>query len=149
MHMWGVGWSERMSALRGVGFSDAWSDRRLVEFVLAVPQRALNRVGDEKRLVRRAVEPLLPPDVRQGMTKTDPYPLYNRALRARAAPTIEYLLSGSRAASREWLDGEALESHYRAVVEGAAEHHSLWWAISTEAWVRAFHEPVHTGEDLL
>lgn len=149
MHMWGVGWSERMSALRGVGFSDAWSDRRLVEFALAIPQRALNRVGDEKRLVRQAVGPLLPPEVREGMKKTDPYPLYDRSLRARAAPTIKRLLSGSRTASRDWLDAEALERHYRAVMDGAAEHHSLWWAISTEAWMRAFHEPVHKGEGLI
>jgi len=141
MHMWGVGWSERMSARRGVGFSDAWSDRRLVEFVLAIPQRVLNTVGDEKRLVRRAVAPLLPPAARDGLKKTDPYPLYSRALRARAAPTIEGLFSPSRSAGREWLDSRVLSDHYQAIVEGASEHHCLWWAISTEAWLRAFHEP--------
>jgi len=141
MHMWGVGWSERMSARRGVGFSDAWSDRRLVEFALAIPQRVLNTVGDEKRLVRRAVAPLLPPETRGGLKKTDPYPLYSRALRARAAPTIERLFASSRSAGRDWLNSEVLADHYQAVAEGASEHHCLWWAISTEAWLRAFHEP--------
>ncbi|MCL7959680.1 MAG: asparagine synthase-related protein, partial [marine benthic group bacterium] len=139
MHMWGVGWSERMSARCGVGFSDAWSDRRLVEFVLAIPQRVLNTVGNEKGLVRRAVQPLLPPEVHRGLKKTDPYPLYSRALRARAVPTIEQLFAGSRSAGRQWLDASALADHYQGVVEGAPEHHCLWWAISTEAWLRAFH----------
>ena len=139
MHMWGIGWSERMSARRGVGFSDAWSDRRLAEFVLALPQRVLNTVGDEKRLVRRAVEPMLPPEVRQGLGKTDPYPLYSRALRATAVPTIEQLFTASRSADREWVDSTVLADHYRAVADGASEHHCLWWAISTEAWLRAFH----------
>jgi asparagine synthase (glutamine-hydrolysing) len=140
MHMWGVGWSERMSSRRGVGFSDAWSDRRLAEFALAVPQRVLNTVGDEKRLVRRAVAPLLPPALRSELGKTDPYPLYDRALRVRAAPTIEGLLADSRAADRGWLDSAVLGAHYRGVADGASEHHSLWWAISTEAWLRAFHD---------
>jgi asparagine synthase (glutamine-hydrolysing) len=139
MHMWGVGWSERMSALRGVGFSDAWSDRRIAEFVLALPQRVLNTVGGEKRLVRRALEPLLPPEVRQAMGKTDPYPLYSRALRVTAVPTIEKLFAASRSADREWLDSTVLADHYQAVADGASEHHCLWWAISTEAWLRAFH----------
>jgi asparagine synthase (glutamine-hydrolysing) len=147
MHMWGVGWSERMSALRGVGFADAWSDRRLLEFVLAIPQRVLNTVGDEKRLVRRAVSPLVPPRVRSALGKTDPYPLFNRALRARAAPTIQHLFTASRAAHRGWLDSEALEAHYRSVRDGAVEQDSLWWAISTEAWLRAFHDPVASGAD--
>jgi asparagine synthase (glutamine-hydrolysing) len=128
-----------MSARRGVGFSDAWSDRRLAEFVLALPQRVLNTVGGEKRLVRCALEPLLPAEVRQGLGKRDPYPLYSRALRSRAAPTIEQLFVDSRSADREWLDAEVLADHYRAVADGAPEHHCLWWAISTEAWLRAFH----------
>jgi asparagine synthase (glutamine-hydrolysing) len=140
MHMWGVGWSDRMHALRGVGFADAWSDRRLVEFVLAVPQRVLNTVGDEKRLVRRAMASLIPPHLLSGLGKTDPYPLFDRALRARAAPTIETLLGSSRASSRGWLDGESLAAHYRAVRDGGEEWHSLWWALSTEAWLRQFHE---------
>jgi asparagine synthase (glutamine-hydrolysing) len=139
MHMWGVGWSERMSARSGVGFSDAWSDRRMVEFVLAIPQRVLNTVGDEKKLVRRAVAPLLPREVHRGLKKTDPYPLYSRALRERAVPTIEQLFAGSRSAGREWLDSVVLADHYRGVADGASEHHCLWWAISTEAWLRAFH----------
>ena len=139
VHMWGVGWSERMGARRGVGFSDAWSDRRLAEFALAIPQRLLNTVGNEKRLVRRAVAPLLPTEARRSLKKTDPYPLYSRALRARAAPTIEWLLTASRSGSRGWLDAEVLADHYQAVADGASEHHCLWWAISTEAWLRAFH----------
>ena len=148
-HMWGVGWSERMGARRGVGFSDVWSDRRLAEFAVAIPQRLLNTVGEEKRLVRRAVAPLLPPEARRDLKKTDPYPLYNRALRARAAPTIERLLVDSRSGRREWLDSEVLQDHYRDVVNGASEHHCLWWAISTEAWLRAFHDPERGDEDSL
>ena len=110
----------------------------MAEFVMAIPQRVLNTVGDEKRLVRRAVAPLLPGEVHQGLKKTDPYPLYSRALRERALPTIEQLFTGSRSADRQWLDAGTLADHYQGVVEGAPEHHCLWWAISTEAWLRAF-----------
>jgi asparagine synthase (glutamine-hydrolysing) len=128
-----------MGARHGVGFADAWSDRRLVELVHAIPQRALNTVGSEKRLVKQAVSPLLPPAVRSAQGKTDPYPLFDRALRARAAPTIENLLADSHAAARGWLDETRLREHYRQVREGRPEHNSLWWAICVEAWLRAHH----------
>jgi len=145
MHMWGVGWSERMSARHGLGFADAWSDRRLVEFALAVPQRVLNTAASGKKLVRRAIAPLLPPEVRSALGKTVPYPLHDRALRDRAVRTIERLFDQPRSADRGWIDGRAIQEHAGAVSRGEPERHSLWWAIATEAWLRAHHDPGHSS----
>jgi asparagine synthase (glutamine-hydrolysing) len=139
MHMWGVGWSERMSVRRGLGFADAWSDRRLVEFALSVPQRELNSVHAGKKLVRSAISPLVPKEIRGEMGKTDPYPLYDRALRGRAASTIAHLFTESLSEARGWIDAAAIRQHARAVASGEPEHHCLWWAIATEAWLRAHH----------
>src|SRR5690606_5163610 len=45
-------WDERLSARAGLAFADPWSDRRLVEFVLAVPPWVVQRMSEPKRLAR-------------------------------------------------------------------------------------------------
>lgn len=139
MHMRGMVWSERTNAAFGLGFVDPWSDRRLAEFVLAVPQAVLNRPGElDKRLVREAMRGIMPEDFRRAAAKIVPQPLFDRALRRDAADTIRHLLTDMEADRRGYLDGEALRAHYDDVVEGGRAHVTLWWAITLEMWLRRY-----------
>jgi asparagine synthase (glutamine-hydrolysing) len=56
LHMRGVVWSERSYARYGLGFADPWSDRRLAEFAMTVPQQVLTRPGRTEKRVRHRVQ---------------------------------------------------------------------------------------------
>ena len=139
MHMRGMVWSERTNAAFGLGFVDPWSDRRLAEFVLAVPQSVLNRPGElSKRLVREAMRGIMPEELRRSAAKIVPQPLFDRALRRDAVDTVRGLLSDMEADRRGYLDGAALRAHYEDVVAGGRAHVTLWWAITLEMWLRRY-----------
>jgi asparagine synthase (glutamine-hydrolysing) len=139
MHMRGMVWSERTNAAFGLGFVDPWSDRRLAEFVLAIPQAVLNRPGElGKRLVREAMRGIMPEEFRRTAAKIVPQPLFDRALRRDAVDTIRHLLTDMEADRRGYLDGDALRAHYDDVVAGGRAHVTLWWAITLEMWLRRY-----------
>jgi asparagine synthase (glutamine-hydrolysing) len=133
----GMTQSNRMQAPFGIGFTDAWSDRRLVTFALAVPQRILNTTGHEKRLVKAAIRQLVPEETHAAMGKTDPSPFFEKALRDRSAATISSLVAGTRSGARGWIDEEMLRRHYESVRGGEPEHDTFWWALCVEMWLRA------------
>ncbi len=138
MHMQGVVWSERTAARFGLSFVDPWSDTRLAQFALAVPQRVLNATGAEKRLVRYAMRGVMPEAARRQAGKVSPYPLYERALKEQARETILDLITDMKAAARGYVDEEALRRHYAALREGEAEHPFFWWALALEMWLRRY-----------
>jgi asparagine synthase (glutamine-hydrolysing) len=138
-HMRGMVWSDRTYARFGLAFADAWSDRRLAEFVLAVPAHVVAHPGGPpKRLARESMRGIIPEDVLADTVKVPPYPLYRLALEDRAADTIRSLLRDMRIARRGYVDGEALCAHYEDVAGGGREHPCLWWALSLEMWLRRF-----------
>lgn len=138
MHMRGVTWSERTHARFGTGFADPWSDRRIAEFVVAVPQQVIGYPGGpEKLLARQAMSGIMPDQVRRAARKIVPYPLYLRALRDTAVTTIESLLTESQAAARGYIELPELKRHYHAIRAGEREHPCFWWALSLEMWLRA------------
>jgi len=139
MHMSGVRWSERTYARYGIGFADPFSDVRLAEYVMAIPQLALNRPGVvDKRLLRLAMSGVMPEEALSKARKVVPYPLWQRALRGSASATILDLLSNMEAATRGFVNEEGLVNHYRQIQAGAKEHSGFWWALSLEMWLRAY-----------
>jgi hypothetical protein len=76
---------ERLRARYGMTFADPWADRRVVEFVLAVPPWRLQRPSEPKRLARLALGGLLPSSTVQALGKADAgQPLRPRPPRSRA-----------------------------------------------------------------
>ncbi|HUP01088.1 MAG TPA: asparagine synthase-related protein [Gemmatimonadota bacterium] len=136
VHMRWVVHSERTAARFGVAFADPWSDLRLARFALAIPQRVLNRTGEDKRLTRRAMRGVMEESARQSARKIPPTPLWELALRDRARDTILDLIEGSRAADRGWIDGAGLRSHYREIEAGGREHPYFWYTLALEWWLR-------------
>lgn len=61
--------------LPGIHYTHAYTDRRLVEFVLAIPPDVLNPPGEPRRLMKRAFECVLPPRIARRFSKgyVDPF----------------------------------------------------------------------------
>jgi asparagine synthase (glutamine-hydrolysing) len=139
LHMRGMVWSERTNASFGLGFVDPWSDRRLTEFVLSIPQAVLNRPGElRKRLVREAMRGVMPEELRLGAAKIVPSPLFKRALRQDGVATVRTLLANMEAERRGFLDGAALRCHYDQILRGGPDHPMLWLALTLEMWLRRY-----------
>ncbi|MEN8144867.1 MAG: asparagine synthase-related protein [Gemmatimonadota bacterium] len=136
MHVRGMVWSDRTQARFGIGFADPWSDRRIAEFALAVPQRLLNRTGDNKRLVRRAMRGVMPEETLGAIRKITPYPLYMRSLKQREQATVRELLTDMRAAAHGFVDEAGLRGHYDSICRGSPEHPGFWWSLCVEMWLR-------------
>jgi asparagine synthase (glutamine-hydrolysing) len=138
MHLRGMVWSERTQARFGLGFADAWSDRRLAQFAVAVPQRALNRTGEDKRLVRSAMAGIMPEEVRLAVRKIVPQPLYIKALTETAKTTVSNLLLRSRSDRLGYVDETELRKHHETIRETGRDHAGFWWALTLEMWLRQY-----------
>ncbi len=126
----------RTRARYGMGFADPFSDRRLVELVLSLPQWRVQRRGAPKQLARAAMAGVMPELARNKAAKTFPLGLFDRGFRDRAVDVVEGLLSDSRAAANGWLDAEvvrAVYDEYRTIGDTA---HDFWWPLCVEMWLR-------------
>jgi asparagine synthase (glutamine-hydrolysing) len=141
MHLRWAASHERRVARFGMEAVDAWSDRRIAEFCVAVPQQALDApYSVDKRLVREALTGIMPDLFLRQSGKTLPGPLFRRGL-AEAAPLIRRLLADSRAEAVGWLDAASLTAAFeRSVGAGAAPPGELWWALSVEWWLRVLED---------
>lgn len=128
--------SERRTAQFGLHYEDPWSDRRILEFVCAVPQHVLNRVDDTKRLARRALTGLVPMEVQIAARKIIPAPFGVHALRDREAASLKTLTKDMRAAQANLLDEACLADHITSFLEGAELDSGAWAAVVLEAWLR-------------
>ncbi len=132
-------WDERFHARFSLEVTDPWSDRRVAELALAMPQWMVQRHAERKRIARRAMRGLMPEDMRTAARKIDPSPLFRRALEERAVGTISHLLADMVTADMGLLDEVALRRHYEDVRAGASDLPGFWPALTLEAWLRAHH----------
>ncbi len=111
-----------------------YRDRRLIEFMLAVPAHQLYRLGRFKHIARLAMAGLLPEAIRERRQPTRLTPLFEVGLRERARPLVERLLFGPGAA---WSDFVRRDWLARVLDEGAARRGQemvLWNCVSFELW---------------
>jgi asparagine synthase (glutamine-hydrolysing) len=138
MHVRGVEWLARMAARAGVVHADPWSDRRLAEFVLAVPQWALQRRSHLKGIAYQAMRGIVPEPVRPRLAKVTPQPFFNLSLRTWAQDRVWRLLSGMDAAAHGYVDQAALRRHYTEILGGRPPRDEFWWALTLEMWLRHY-----------
>lgn len=131
-------WLSRTYAAYGITHVDPWSDRRLVEFAMAVPQEVLNRPGEFKRLTRRAMEGIIPENARRIAGKYVPEALLNHALKEREQEVVRVMLSNMQAAQRGFIDERALQASYEAYLRGETDLPLLWYILSFEMWLRMY-----------
>lgn len=127
---------ERTRARYGMAFADPYSDRRLVELILSLPQWRVQRRGSSKQLARAAMEGIMPEAARAATRKTIPIGLFDRGFRERSVGVVSQLMTGSLAAANGWLDErEVLDVHgqYRATGDTP---YDFWWPMCVEMWLR-------------
>jgi asparagine synthase (glutamine-hydrolysing) len=129
---------ERLRARFGQGFADPWSDRRLAEFVLAVPQWRVQRVGESKRIARQAMRGVMPEQVRQEAGKIEPVSLFDLGFKERAKDTVLDLSTDTQAAARGYLDEKVLRGYYESFLRNEPVQHDFWWPLTLEMWLRRY-----------
>ncbi|CAN5807671.1 lasso peptide isopeptide bond-forming cyclase [soil metagenome] len=127
---------ERLRARFGQGFADPWSDRRLAEFVLAVPQWRVQRVGESKRIARQAMRGVMPEQARREAGKIEPVSLFDLGFKERARDTVLDLITDTQAADRGYLDERVLHNYYGSLLRDEPPHYDFWWPLTLEMWLR-------------
>jgi asparagine synthase (glutamine-hydrolysing) len=128
---------DRLATCQGMAFRHPWLDKRLVEFVMAVPTDQTIRGGLRKIVLRNAMQGILPEKVRTRRDKAYPSALFRRGLQKRARARVEGLLNHTRMAEAGWVLEEPLRQHYARYVAGELDTgRPLWRAITLELWLR-------------
>jgi asparagine synthase (glutamine-hydrolysing) len=131
---------DRFAARFGVEYRHPLTDRRVMEFCLALPPEQLRRGGEEKAVLRRAMKGLLPETVRTRQTKA----LYGTHAYADALEDLggESFFASMEIAARGWVDGIRVCRMYRQMASArdvAASRknlYPLWMIASIELWYR-------------
>jgi asparagine synthase (glutamine-hydrolysing) len=134
---------ERFTAFSGLELRHPFYDRRIVEFVLALPEEQRWYQGSSKRLLRYAMHSLLPDAVAQRSTKGEfslvfP-PAYQRFNR-------DTFFKSLKLAEKGWVNGEQVQMMYQMVNTAAQTKPitrlpygwSLWSIFALELWFRNF-----------
>ena len=138
LHMRAVVQVERSAARFGMGFADPWSDRRVAECVLAMPQWRVHQRNDRKRLARLAMAGIIPEEARRQMRKVPLTPLYHYALQHGAKATILSLITDSQVAARGYVHEEKVRDLYDAICRGERSIYGLWEILAVEMWLRRY-----------
>jgi asparagine synthase (glutamine-hydrolysing) len=128
---------ERRRARQGTVYCDPWSDRRVTEYVNAIPQHEVNRRSEEKRLARRATRALIPSRIRARLGKTEPDALFDRGFRDTGLAVARELLDDPLVARRGFVDADGLRSSYDLFLRGEPVRYDFWWPLTLEMWLRA------------
>jgi asparagine synthetase B (glutamine-hydrolysing) len=130
---------ERTFARQGLRHADPWNDRRIAEFVCAVPQWLLQRQSAPKAMVARAAADLVPHAARSAVdrpARSNPAPLFRRGFNEREVDTVRRLMTGSRAADLGLLDPTAVLASYDDYLAGRDLRHDFWSPLTVELWLR-------------
>jgi asparagine synthase (glutamine-hydrolysing) len=103
-------------------------DPVVAEFALSLPSRLKVRGLQKKRLIRRAVEPLLPREVLEGKKQGFAIPI-GRWLRHDLQPYVREALSPERIRGQGFFQPEAVTRLVDAHASGARDHSRRLWAL--------------------
>jgi len=125
-------WSERLFARHHMTYADPWADRRLIEYVMAIPQHQIFRCGQNKYIARKSMCGTMPENARTNLRKVSPTPLYECALKDKAVGRVHSYLGEENS----FLDSEKLLAHYEDRLEGKEnEDFRFWLALCMKMWM--------------
>lgn len=113
-------------------------DRRLVEYVMAVPADQLGRPDRTKWMLREAMRGRLPGAVRERRDKTSFWPLFVRGIVERERDTVTRLLTDPEIVRRRFVREEWLRCEWEVAPHWKDGGHAFWRALSLELWLRRY-----------
>lgn len=136
-------WSQGISAARelyhqyGLEPAMPFWDRRLIEYIMALPANQLGQPYRTKRLLREAMSDRLPELVRERVGKTSFDPLLKKGLFFKENAIVRSLLTDPQVVERrfiqaKWLQGELEKS------QKSDNAYALWLTLSLELWLRQY-----------
>jgi asparagine synthase (glutamine-hydrolysing) len=121
---------------RGIEVELPYFDRRLVDFVLALPAEQSGRPGVDRPLHRRALAGLVPDAVRERRGRTVFTPLMEQGLLNKERAQVRAIMSRPQIVEREIVDPDWLRQQVAAGAGWASDGLPLWLCISLELWLR-------------
>jgi asparagine synthase (glutamine-hydrolysing) len=121
-------------------------DRRLVEYLQAIPFEQKIRPGQNRSIMRRALRGMVPEPILARRDKGKPTELVVRAL-VRESEAYRRLLLDARIIARGYVDGQKFRAAFERFVTGHEVYSGLLTLLLTiEVWLRAV-ESRHTPND--
>jgi len=135
-----IGENDLLASRFGIEYRYPFLDRRVVEFLIAIPERQRWWMDRPKAILRRALRDVLPEEVRERRTKAEFSVVLDREVRGRLAAQVEKLIRDSVLVQMGVVDRAGMLRRFRAVVEGRDETASRWAVfnfIGLELWSRS------------
>jgi asparagine synthase (glutamine-hydrolysing) len=132
-------WEDRNSMAHGIEARVPFLDHRLVEFSIALGDQHKIVGGDTKRVLRRAMDGILPPKVRHRRDKLGFATPEEAWFRGPLRDLVRGGIAQTLARYPGLLNRQGVEAHADAMLEGrAAVDFSLWRIINLGIWGRVF-----------
>lgn len=122
----------------GIELMQPYYDRRLVEFVMAVPAYVLGGPDTDRRLHRVAMKGILPEEIRLRRNRTIFVPLVQRGLGEREWGKVQRLLTKPQVVERGYIDANWLRSRLETGWDQSADSTMLWYVLSLELWLQRY-----------
>lgn len=125
----------RQISAHGMTLVDPWTDRRIIEWILSIPQYEITRPDRPKQLVRDTIRPWAPAGLEFIAEDAPLLALRNRGLHDRRRAVIDELVENSHLVARGYLEREYLTSLWTDE-KGGAPNVLFEWALAAELWLR-------------
>ncbi len=132
--------TDRFSMAHSLEARTPFLDNDFAALAMSVPARLRTHPRDLKGLLRRALSPVLVPEIEKlpKMGFVIPLTLW---LRGRLRPHVEHLLAPQRLAAQGYFAPEFYSRYVKPHVEGQADHtNKVWSALMFQIWHMAFIE---------
>jgi len=120
----------------GIAVSHPYLDRRLVEFLQAIPHEQRIRPGETRSLMRRSLQGVVPEKVLNRQTKRGPEEAFLRAI-VREWPQLQAMFRSPRVQEHGYVNAELLRSALERARHGCKTG-SFSATICLELWLQAF-----------
>jgi asparagine synthase (glutamine-hydrolysing) len=122
----------------GIELAQPYYDRKLVEFVMAVPAYELGRPDYDRRIHRQAMKSLLPEAVRLRRRYTDFTPLLLKGMAVKEKETVRRIFQDPMVVRYKYIDGEWLANQLEKKFDLSEDSIRLWFALCLELWLKTY-----------